>query len=154
MYPMLLSGIVFLAFGLYAIYTYFRNKRKNYTIVPGKVVDFKKYTQKGYTGFTTVFEYYYNGVTYQCSHNINLAKYCRNSKIESNMPKAYYTKNISIVPNSKYKIGDSIEVRVYKDKPENAVINTKSSLILPLIIGGISGLIGIVVLTVYFVCVR
>ena len=155
MCPMLLLGLTFLAFGLYAVYTYFRDERKNYTIVPGKIVAFERHTdRKGYKGFTTFFEYFYNGTVYRCSHNITLAKYCKNSKIDETMPRIYYTKNISIVPNTKYKIGDSVEVRVYEDEPENARIHSASSFRMPFIVGTVSALIGIAVLTVYFVFVR
>ncbi len=138
-----------IVFGTYAIYTYLRNLRKPYTIVSGKIIDFKEHTSnKGYKGFTTSFEYYYQGVTYNAVHNINLAKYCKNSKIQEGIPRIYYTKNVSIVPNTKYKIGDSIEVRVYEDNPENAIINTKVSVILPMVTGIVCAIIGAVVLVI------
>ncbi|MDE6469524.1 MAG: DUF3592 domain-containing protein [Eubacterium sp.] len=152
MNELLLFAILIIGLGLYMICTYIVNSKKQYIIVHGKIIDFKEHrNQNGNKGFTTVFEYYYQGMTYTAEHNINLAKYMKNSRIEKGTPKIYYTKNISIVPNSKYKIGDSIDVRVYTDNPENAIINTKSSVLLPLITGLISLTIGAVVLIVYYI---
>lgn len=146
-----LFGILMIVFGAYSIYIYLRNLRKPYTIVSGKIIDFKEHTShKGYKGFTTIFEYYYQGTVYNAAHNINCAKYCKNSKIKEGLPRIYYTKNISIVPSTKYNIGDSIDVRVYENDPENAVINTKASAILSLLIGITCVIIGAVVLVIYF----
>lgn len=148
----IIFGLVFMAFGLYAVWIYIKDSRKSYQIVPGKIVDFKAHMgHKGTKGFTTIFEYYYQGVTYTAERNINGAKYSKNSDIVEGTPKIYYTKNRSIVPNSKYKIGDSIEVRVYESEPERAVINTKSDVFLPLIMGGVFILIGVLILTISYI---
>ncbi len=42
---------------------------------------------------------------------------------------------MEIVPNSKYHVGDIVELRVYVDQPEYALINDRNNILLPLYIG-------------------
>ena len=51
---------------------------------------------------------------------------------------------MEIIPASKYRIGDKVELRVYIDKPEYALINDAGNIRLPLYVGIPVLLIGVI----------
>lgn len=81
-----------------------------------------KHYHKGYhgVGYIPIIEYSYRNKTYQAEHRVSSSK---------------YGKNMEIVPNSKYHVGDKVELRVYVDEPEHALINDRNNILLPFYIG-------------------
>ncbi|MGF0033241.1 hypothetical protein ACQRBN_09770 [Bariatricus sp. SGI.154] len=54
-----------------------------------------------------------------------------------------YGKGMEIIPASKYREGDMVELRVYIDKPEYAIVNDEKNIKLPLYLGIPLTLLGI-----------
>lgn len=55
----------------------------------------------------------------------------------------------SFTPNCTYKVNDVVELRVYEDKPDKAIVNSKKNLIMPLVSGISSIILGIVFVIIY-----
>lgn len=139
---LIIFGASMLYIGIRALIQYVHETKHSYVTTTATIVESKKsmhhnaHSHAGYIGYTPVFEYTYNGRTYREEHRVTSSK---------------YNKDMDIVPASKYKIGDTVEVRVYdKNGKVYAVINDekniKSTLYigLPLtIIGGIFVAVGI-----------
>lgn len=75
---------------------------------------------------TPIFEYQYNNKTFRVAHRIS-----------------------SFTPNCTYKVNDVVELRVYEDKPDKAIVNSKKNLIMPLVSGISSIILGIVFVIIY-----
>lgn len=118
--------------GVISLRNYYNDQKKEYVILWGKVVEQKKSQRyhKGKTsiGYVPVFEYKYNGKVYQTEHRVQSSK---------------YGKGMEIVPASKYREGDTVELRVYIDKPEYAIVNDEKNIKLPLYLGIPLTLLGI-----------
>lgn len=108
--------------------TFSKEKAKKYALVQGKVIEVIKSVGVNGTGvtYTPVFEYQYNNKTYRVEHRIS-----------------------SPTPNFTYKVNDIVELRVYEDKPDKAIVNSKKNLIMPLVSGIISIILGIVFVIIY-----
>lgn len=124
MVPILFAGICCAYLGIACLISYYRDEKKEYVLVVGEVVrsDQSRSYHKGHhgIGYIPIIEYTYNGRLYQVQHRVSSSK---------------YGKNMEIVPNSKYHIGDKVELRVYVDKPEYALINDRNNILLPLYVG-------------------
>lgn len=123
--------------GISLLIIYYKDEKREYDLIIGKVVriDESKFYHKGHhgIGYAPVIEYYYRNKVYQVNHRISSSK---------------YGKNMEIVPNSKYHIGDEVELRVYVDKPEYAIVNDKNNIRLPLYVG-----VPLVLLSAVLLCV-
>lgn len=124
MMRLLLLGICLTYLGIFSLKRYHDDQKKDYVIVPGIVVRLDK-TQRCHrgfssTGFVPVFEYTYNGTVYQKEHRVQSSK---------------YGKGMNIVPASKYRPGDAVELRVYTNCPEYAIINEAKNIKSPLYLG-------------------
>lgn len=123
---LLLFGMALICLGFFSLKNYYDDQRKEYAIVCGRVIRMDKKHNYNYsskmstTGFVPVFEYIWNGKVYQKEHRIESSK---------------YGKGMEIVPASKYKEGDSVELRVYLDNPEYAIVNDEKNIKLPLYFG-------------------
>ncbi len=124
MVPVIFAGVCCAYLGIASLINYFRDEKKEYVLVVGEVVrsDKSQFYHKGYhgIGYIPVIEYSYKDKVYQVNHRVSSSK---------------YGKNMEIVPNSKYHIGDKVELRVYVDEPEHALINDRNNILLPLYIG-------------------
>lgn len=124
MVPLIFAGICCAYLGIALLINYNQDEKNEYVLVTGKVVgmDQNRSYRKGHhsVGYIPVIEYYYQGRAYQVQHRISSSK---------------YGKNMEIVPNSKYHIGDPVELRVYVEKPEHALINDRNNILLPLYVG-------------------
>lgn len=80
---------------------------------------------EGFT-YTPIFEYQYNNKIFRVEHRIS-----------------------SFTPNCTYKVDDVVELRVYEDKPDKAIVNSKKNLIMPLVSGISSIILGIVFFVIY-----
>lgn len=121
-------GIALVIFGIYFLITFSKEKAKKYALVQGKVIEVIKSVGVNGTGvtYTPVFEYQYNNKTYRVEHRIS-----------------------SPTPNFTYKVNDIVELRVYEDKPDKAIANSKKNLIMPLVSGISSIILGIVFVIIY-----
>lgn len=117
---LLILGIGLIIFGICFTVNFFKEHTKEYIIAQGKIADVQKTSSPTprYYGYTSVIEYRYNGKTYQTNHRITTAK-------------------------PKYKVNDIVEIRIYKDKPDKALINSKINLYAPIVIGVPLAVIGI-----------
>lgn len=109
--------------------SFIKEKTKRYTLVQGKVIQVIKnigVSQKGLT-YTPIFEYKYNNKIYKVEHRIS-----------------------SPTPDCTYKVNDIVDLRVYEDKPDKAIINSKNNLIAPLILGVSFIILGVVLLIIFF----
>ncbi len=124
MVPAIFAGICCAYIGISSLLAYYRDNKREYVLITGKVVRYDEnqhYRNKNYwVGYIPIIEYSYQNKVYQKEHRVSSAK---------------YGKNMEIVPNSKYNIGDEVELRVYVDNPEHALINDKNNILLPLYIG-------------------
>ena len=80
---------------------------------------------EGFT-YTPIFEYQYNNKIFRVEHRIS-----------------------SFTPNCTYKVNDVVELRVYEDKPDKAIVNSKKNLMMPLVSGISSIILGIVFVIIY-----
>ena len=132
---LILFGAVALSIGYKGLKTYLFNRKLDYVIVHGKVVEHEKSTEKrgGKTSitYTPIFEYYYNGQTHRARHIISSSR---------------FNKKLEIVPGSKYEVGDEVELRVYVNAPDYAVVNTSSSVNFSLYMGVVATLGGLLML--------
>ncbi|XCP84836.1 DUF3592 domain-containing protein [Roseburia hominis] len=137
MVPIIFASICCAYLGIASLINYYRDEKKEYILVIGEVVrsDRNKFYHRGYhgIGYIPVIEYSYNNNVYQVNHRVSSSK---------------YGKNMEIVPNSKYHIGDKVELRVYVDQPEHALINDRNNILLPLYVGIPLTLLSIVLLCV------
>lgn len=137
MVPLIFATICCAYLGIALLVNYYKDEKKEYVLVVGQVVrsDRNRSYHKGYhgIGYIPVIEYSYQNKIYQVHHRVSSSK---------------YGKNMEIVPNSKYHIGDKVELRVYVDKPEYALINDRHNILLPLYIG-----IPLTLLSVVLLCV-
>ncbi|MDE5984296.1 MAG: DUF3592 domain-containing protein [Eubacterium sp.] len=140
---MLIFGIFMLGFGIRALVQYFKENR-NYTITTAAIVRYEReldhnhHNHVDYVSYTPIFEYTYNGKTYQEEHRVSSAG---------------YGKGLSIVPASKYSIGDIVDVRVYDNgKKVYAVIDDENNIKMPFRMGLILTVAGVVFIAaaVYF----
>lgn len=140
MYGPLLFGIFSAFIGLMLLRQYYRDEKRKYDIIYGKIIQNKEsetfYKGKKSIGYIPVIEYRYNGKTY-----------CRNHRVESSK----YGKGMKIVPNSKYRIGDEVEIRVYVDEPEYALINDVNNIRLPLYVGIPLTIIGVLITIIFII---
>jgi len=124
MLKLILFACGLLYIGIMSLRNYYQDQKKEYVVTLGKVVEQKErqHYRRGMstTGFVPVFEYTYNGKVYQKEHRVESSK---------------YGKGMKIVPASKYKEGDSVELRVYIDNPEYAIVNDEKNIKLPLYLG-------------------
>lgn len=134
---LLLFGIGLLYIGFFSLKNYYDDQRKEYAIVCGKVIrmdkkhNYNHSSKMSTTGFVPVFEYTWNGKVYQKEHRIESSK---------------YGKGMEIVPASKYKEGDTVELRVYLDNPEYAIVNDEKNIKMPLYLGIPVTILGVVCL--------
>ena len=121
-------GMALVIFGICFLVTFRKEKAKKYALVQGKVIEVIKSVGVNGTGvtYTPVFEYQYNNKTYRVEHRIS-----------------------SPTPNFTYKVNDIVELRVYEDKPDKAIVNSKKNLIMPLVSGISSIILGIVFFVIY-----
>lgn len=140
---MLVFGAVLLYFGIRGFIQFFKENR-NYTTTTATIVRYEEeinyHRNNGMStiGYTPIFEYKYNGRTYEEEHRVTSSK---------------YGKGMSIVPASKYGIGDTVEIRVYDDGEKiYAVINDKNNIKMPLNIGIVFTIAGVILvaLGLYF----
>lgn len=127
---MLIFGVALLYFGIRGLIQFF-NESRNYTITTAVIVDCVRHSSNnnGYISYTPVFEYTYNGKTYQEEHRVSSAK---------------YSKGMGVVPASKYNVGDTVEVRVYeKGDKVRAIIHDEGNIKMPLVIGILFTIAGI-----------
>lgn len=140
MVPLIFAGFCCACLGIASLICYYKDEKNEYVLVTGKVVgmDQNRSYDDGLTtiGYTPVIEYYYHGRTYRVRHRVSSSK---------------YGKNMKIVPNSKYHIGDPVELRVYVKNPEHALINDRNNILLPLYIGIPLTLLGAVLLGIAIV---
>lgn len=136
---LLILGIVFIVVSIYSIVKYHKDKNRKYQIIIGKVIRFNKLRTKKansnikYISFAPEFEFDFNGQTYLVEHLVGSVK----------------NKNFTeMVPNSKYNIGDPVELRVYIDNPNDAVENNMHIIRLPLYIGILFSFIGVLILVI------
>lgn len=110
--------------GIAGIYIYFRDERREYTIVTGQVIDMEKNTETHnghmHINYSPVIEYTFEGETFVTLHRVSSSK---------------YGKGMEIVPASKYKVGDFVDLRVYAENPEYALVRDKNNLLMPLYTG-------------------
>lgn len=129
----LLFCAVALYIGLGGVRQFLKNRKREYALVYGKMIDQQKetHTSRGkiFVGFTPIFEYYFNGQTYRGKHIISSSK---------------YSKGLEIVPASKYEVGTEVELRVFLDNPSEAVINTESNVKFSLVMGAMATVVGVV----------
>lgn len=127
---LLILGVGLIIFGICFTVTFFKEQTKEYIIVQGKIADVQKTHSptSHYYGYISVIEYTYNGKTYQTEHRIR-------------------------TPKPKYKVNDIVELRIYKDKPDKALINSKINIYAPIAIGVPIAVIGIF-MTVISICLR
>lgn len=118
--------------GTIGIFTFVKEAMKPYEIVNGKVSGYRRKTREGKTRYRPMFEYSYNGVVYQSEHRIGSAK---------------YGKGFNIEPNSKYKIGDTVRLRVYLDKPKHAIADDKWNIRMPILLGTLMCMVGVALMT-------
>ncbi|MBQ8603798.1 MAG: DUF3592 domain-containing protein [Oscillospiraceae bacterium] len=132
---LILFGAVALSIGYKGLKTYLFNRKLDYVIVQGKVVELEKSTQKRgkktSITYTPIFEYYYNGQTRRARHIISSSR---------------FNKKLEVVPSSKYEVGDEVELRVYVNAPDYAVVNTNSSVKFSLYMGAVATLAGLLML--------
>ena len=140
---MLFVGSFLLYFGIRGLIQYFKESR-NYTTTTATIIRYSTDVNHShnngaaYTSYTPIFEYKYNGRLYQEEHRVSSAK---------------YGKGMSIVPASKYSIGDTVEVRVYDNGEKvRAVINDKNNIKMPLYVGIMFTIAGValIALVAYF----
>lgn len=109
---LLFFGCCWIYNGISDLIKYFRNQHREYYIVSGKIVSFKEEITRGRNGdFTTfypVFEYYYNGKIYQNVHTAGMAK---------------VEKGFILPDDSKYKIGQEVDIRVYANDPTESILD-------------------------------
>lgn len=123
-------GTLALSIGYKALKVHLHNRKLDYILVNGIVVEHEKSTHK--TGdklsivYTPIFEYYYNGQLHRARHIISSSR---------------FNKNLEVVPGTKYKVGDKVELRVFADSPDYALVNSKTSINFLLYIG-IAAIIG------------
>lgn len=132
---LILFGAVALSIGYKGLKTYMFNRKLDYVIVHGKVVEYEKAMKKDRKGtnivYTPIFEYYYDGQTRRAKHIISSSK---------------FNKKLEVVPGTKYEVGDEVELRVYIDAPDYAVVNTNSSVKFSLYMGAVAALAGLLML--------
>ena len=137
MVPIFFAGFCCAYLGIAALISYYRDEKKEYVLVTGEVVASEKSQSyhRGHhsTGYTPVIEYRYNNQIYRVNHRVRSSK---------------YGKNMEIVPNSKYHVGDKVELRVYVEKPGHALINDRNNILMPLYVGIPLTLLGGVLLCV------
>lgn len=121
-------GMALVIFGICFLVTFRKEKAKRYALVQGKVIEVIKSVGVNGTGvtYTPVFEYQYNNKTYRVEHRIS-----------------------SPTPNFTYKVNDIVELRVYEDKPDKAIANSKKNLIMPLILGTSFIILGVVLFVIF-----
>lgn len=124
MVPIIFAAVCCAYLGISFLVRYYKDEKNEYKLITGTVVrsDKNQSYHKGHinTGYIPVIEYNYKNKVYQANHRVSSSK---------------YGKNMEIVPNSKYKIGDRVELRVYVDNPEYALINDRNNILLPLYVG-------------------
>lgn len=120
-------GMALVIFGICFLVTFRKEKAKRYIVVQGKVIEVVKSlgVEKGFT-YTPIFEYQYNNKTFRVEHRIS-----------------------SPTPNFTYKVNDIVELRVYEDKPDKAIANSKKNLIMPLILGTSFIILGVVLFVIF-----
>ncbi len=131
---LLIMGIAIILLGICLLIVYIRENTKKYSLVQGKIIEVLKHLgprvgeYKGFT-HTPIIEYQYKGNTYKTEHRISAP-----------------------TPDSTYKVNDIVELRVYEDKPDKAIINSRRNILMPLICGVGSLILGVILLTVsYFI---
>ena len=125
MFFLVCLSVCFLCLGIVWLWLYFRDERREYILLYGRVIRYdlkKKITAERFIkrSYVPVFEYEYAGKTYQKRHRISSFRYGKGMKPE---------------PNFKYKIGDTVELRVYKEAPDYALLNDTHNIRLPLYVG-------------------
>ena len=132
---LILFGVVALSIGYKGLKTYLFNRRLDYVIVHGKVAELEKSIEKRgkktSITYTPIFEYYYKGQIRRSKHIISSSRFNRNREI---------------VPGSKYEVGDEVELRVYEDSPDYAVVNTNANVKFSLYMGAITAIAGLLML--------
>lgn len=132
---LILFGAVALSIGYKGLKMYLFNRKLDYVIVHGKVIELEKSIQrrgkKTSITYTPIFEYYYSGQTHRARHIISSSR---------------FNKKLEIVPGSKYEVGDEVELRVYVNALDYAVANTNSSVKFSLYMGAIATLAGLLML--------
>lgn len=129
-----LIGISAIVLGILMLRVYFRESTKAYSLVQGRIIEVPKHPgpyfgprSYGRYTHTPVIEYQYGGRTYTTEHRISAP-----------------------TPGLTYKVGDLVELRVYEDKPDKAIVNSRRNILLPLICGAGLCALGAVLLVVSY----
>ena len=131
---LLLIGIFTILLGIWMLRVYFKESKKEYTLVQGRIMEVPKHPgpyfgPRSYGRYTHTpsIEYQYGGLTYTTEHRISAP-----------------------TPELTYKVNDLVELRVYEDKPDKAIVNSRRNILLPLICGIGLCLLGAVLLIVSY----
>ena len=129
-----LIGIFAILLGIGMLRVYFRESTKAYSLVQGRIIDVPKHPGPyfgprscGRYTHTPVIEYQYRGRTYTAEHRISAP-----------------------APGLTYKVNDLVELRVYEDKPNKAIVNSRRNILLSLICGAGLCALGAVLLAVSY----
>lgn len=137
MQVLLIIGATFLFVGTKVLIAQISLRKQSSSIVSGSVIGYEKikvrrrnggYRFAGYS-YAPIFEYHYDGITRQVSHSFST-----NSEkwLDENFPK-----------------GMSVELLVYENDADNAILNTKSGLNAQVILSTILTIIGAISLVVW-----
>lgn len=120
-------GIGSIIFGICFIVTYLKEKYNKHILIHGKVIDImKSVSTHGHSiEYTPIIEYEYNGNKYTVEHRISSTK-------------------------TKYKVNDIVELKLYINKPDKVIINSKINLLMPIIVGIPLIMLGIMLLIIWF----
>ncbi|WP_297406516.1 DUF3592 domain-containing protein [uncultured Cetobacterium sp.] len=105
--------LIFFLIGLFLIKKYFSDKKSIYEIILGTVIEIKENISKGTSNghsykriyYSPIFEYIYKENSYQIGHAINT----------------------NINGKSTFFIGQKVELRIYPNTPDKAILNTNFS---------------------------
>jgi len=112
----LIAGI-FMVWGIYLIVNFYKDKKRKYDIIKGKVIDiYKDSDNESGTQFYPIIEYEYKNNIYKTKSR------CSDWKLEG----------FKKVPGDKYLIGSLVDLRVYAGKEPKAVINNEAEINVPL----------------------
>lgn len=116
-------GMGLIIFGIAFIGTFIKEKVSKFVLVKGKIVDDIRAIGPQGRGFehTPVIEYQYKNTIYRTNNRISTPK-----------------------SSKKYEIGTVVELKIYENKPDKAIINDKINESLPLILGISVLIIGVV----------
>lgn len=106
LYLFLILALIFFAIGTYFTKAYYHDKKQKYSIVKGKIIGFENCTKSKLNSFFPIVQYYYKNSEY---------------KIRLKMIHATIIDESVIIPDTKLKTGDIIDLKVYDNVPSKAV---------------------------------